>query len=68
MAMEEKVIGVFITILLTAVLIPIAFGLIFNANTTGWDASTVTIFGLIPIIGVIAIILILVFAYYSRRD
>ena len=68
MAMEQKVIGIFITILLTAILIPVAFSQIFNANTTGWDANTVTIFGLIPIIGVVAIILILVFAYYSRRE
>jgi uncharacterized membrane protein len=68
MAMEQKVIGIFITILLTAILIPVAFSQIFNANTTGWDTNTVTIFGLIPIIGVVAIILILVFAYYSRRE
>jgi len=66
--MEEKVIGVFIVLLLTAVLLPIAFNLIFNANTTGWDDSTVTIFGLIPIIAIVAIILILVFAYFTRRD
>ena len=68
MAMEEKVIGVFITILLTAILVPIAFSQIFNANVTGWDSNTTTIFKLIPIIGVVAIILILVFAYYSRRE
>lgn len=68
MPMEEKVIGIFVTILLTAILIPVAFTQIFNANTTGWDTNTVTIFGLIPIIGVVAIILVLVFAYYSRRD
>lgn len=68
MPMEEKVIGVFVTILLTAILIPVAFGQIFNANTTGWDSNTVTVFSLIPIIGVVAIILILVYAYYSRRE
>lgn len=68
MAMEEKVIAIFVTLLLTAILIPVAFTQIFNANTTGWDTNTKTIFGLIPIIGVVAIILILVFAYYSKRD
>ena len=66
MAMEEKVIGVFITILLAGILLPIALGTIFSANTTGWDANTVTIFELLPIISVVAIILVLVYAYYTR--
>lgn len=66
--MEEKVIGVFITILLAGILVPIAFSQIFNANVTGWDTNTVTIFKLLPIIGVVALILILVFAYYTKRD
>lgn len=66
MPMEDKVIGVFVTILLTAILIPVAFTQIFNANTTGWDSNTTTIFGLIPIIGVVALILILIYAYYTR--
>lgn len=68
MPMEEKVIGIFVTVLLTAILIPVAFTQIFNANTTGWDSNTVTIFGLIPIIAVVGLILIIVFAYYSRRE
>lgn len=66
MGMEEKVIGVFITILLAGILLPISLGTIFSANTTGWDANTVTIFELLPIISVVAVILILVYAYYTR--
>lgn len=47
---------IFITVLLAAILMPIAFTLIFNANTTGWDSNTVTIFGYIPILAIVGII------------
>jgi hypothetical protein len=66
MAMSEAVVNIFIVILLAAILLPIAFSLIFDANTTGWDTTTVTIFGLIPLIGTIALVLVLVYAYVQR--
>lgn len=61
-----KVIGIFITILLTGILVPVAFDQIFNADTTNWSSNTVTIFNLLPVISVVAIILILVYAFYDR--
>lgn len=67
MGMGEGVINIFVVVLLAAILLPIAFGQIFNANTTGWDSNTTTIFALIPIIASVALILILVYAYYQRR-
>lgn len=66
MAMSEAVVNIFIVILLAAILLPIAFSLIFDANTTGWDSTTTTIFGLIPLIGTIALVLVLVYAYVQR--
>jgi len=66
--MGSSVVNIFIVILLAAILLPISFGLIFNANTTGWDSSTVTIFGLLPLIATVALIIILVYAYYQRRS
>lgn len=66
MAMSEAIINIFIVVLLAGILLPIAFGQIFNANTTGWDANTVTIFSLVPIISVVALVLVLVYAYFQR--
>lgn len=66
MAMSEAVVNIFIVILLAAILLPIAFSLIFDANTTGWDSTTTTIFGLIPLIGTIALVLVLVYAYVQK--
>lgn len=68
MAMGDNVINIFVVVLLAAILLPIAFSQIFNANTTGWDSNTVTIFGLVPIIASIALILILVYAYYNKTQ
>ena len=66
MPMGDSVINIFVVVLLAAILLPIAFSQIFNANTTGWDSNTVTIFGLVPIIASIALILVLVYAYYQK--
>jgi len=65
-AMGDAIINIFVVVLLAAILLPIAFTQIFSANTTGWDNNTVTIFGLVPIIACIALILILVYAYFQR--
>ena len=43
------IIGIVIGLVLLGALMPTAFSSIFNANTTGWDANTVTIFTLIPL-------------------
>lgn len=66
LAVGEQIISIFVVVLLGAILLPIAFGLIFDANTTGWDDNTVTVFNLIPIIACVALILILVYAYFTR--
>lgn len=43
------IIGIVIGLVLLGALMPTAFSSIFNANTTGWDPNTVTIFALIPL-------------------
>lgn len=47
----------FKTLLLAAILLPIAIGLVVGANVTGWDATTTTVFLLLPVIAVVGIIL-----------
>lgn len=46
-------------------LIPVALSLFYDANTTGWDADVITIWGLIPIFVVLG--LALYFIMRSRR-
>lgn len=53
---ELAIRDIFVTVLLAAILLPIAFTLIFNANTTGWDSNTTTIFGYIPILAIVGVI------------
>jgi hypothetical protein len=64
---HSKLVDIFVIVLLGAILLPIAFTLIFNANTTGWDDNTTTIFGYIPIIAVVAVIIILIASYIQRK-
>jgi hypothetical protein len=42
-----------VNLILIAILVPIALGYIFTANTDGWDATTVTLFKLIGTLAVI---------------
>ena len=46
-----------VALILIAALGGVAIGLIFNVNQTGWDAATITIWNIIPIIAIIVIFL-----------
>lgn len=54
------VIGIFVSLILVAATFPTAFNQIFSANTSGWTASTVSLWQLIPLIGSLAVVLLLV--------
>ena len=58
MATAKAVVGVAVSILLVAILVPIAMTEMVGANTTGWGASLITIFGtVVPILAIIGIAL-----------
>lgn len=48
---------VFKTILMASILLPVGFGVFFASNTTGWDATTLLAWAVIPAIGVVAVVL-----------
>jgi len=58
-----KVIEIVIVVIVVALLFPIAGQLIFNANTTGWDSNSVTVFGYIFIIAIVAVLVLLLTSY-----
>lgn len=51
------VIGIAVAILVTALIIPIAFDSFFGADTGSWDAQTILIWGIIPVVGLLAVVL-----------
>ena len=54
------VIGIFVALILVASVFPTAFQQIFGASTTGWSESTIALWKLIPLIGTLAVVLLLV--------
>lgn len=56
-----NVVGLIVLIFLAAVLagalLPTAFNSIFNANTSSWDSGTVSIWNVLPILFIIAVII-----------
>lgn len=55
--MSNSVMDVFITLLLGGILLPVGISQIFNANTTGWDPTSATIWPLIVVVGLVSIII-----------
>jgi len=51
------VIGIAVAALVAAIIIPIAFGQFFSTDTASWDAQTVLIWGIVPLVVVLAIVL-----------
>jgi uncharacterized BrkB/YihY/UPF0761 family membrane protein len=57
----RTVISLFVAVFLFGILMPVSFQQIFGANTTGWDTMTVTVWNLIPLLAVVAMILVLIY-------
>jgi len=65
--MIEKIKDIVIAVVLVAILFPVAGALIFNANTTGWDSTSVTIFGYVFILALVAVLILLLSQYKHGR-
>jgi len=56
----KMAVGIFVIFILGANLLPTAFDQIFNASTTNWSSDVETLWELLPLLGVVALLLLLV--------
>lgn len=63
---SKQVTEIVVVVILVALLFPIAGQLIFNANTSGWDSTSVTIFGYVFILALVAVIILLITGYVKH--
>lgn len=55
--MTKFVIAMAVAILVIAIIFPIALDNFFGADTTSWDADTVLLWGIIPLVALLAVVL-----------
>ena len=53
----KDIVGVAVAVLITSFIIPTAFTQFYSANTTGWGTSVVSLWGLIPLMVILALVL-----------
>jgi protein-S-isoprenylcysteine O-methyltransferase Ste14 len=51
------VIAISVAALVASIIVPIAFGQFFSTDTSSWDAQTILIWGIVPLVVVLAIVL-----------
>ena len=56
----KMAVGIFVVFVLAANLLPTAFNQIFNASTANWSSDVAQLWELLPLLGVIALLLVLV--------
>lgn len=56
----DVVLAIFVAFILAGATLPTAFSQIFNATTAGWTTATVTVWQLLPLLGVVSLILVLI--------
>ena len=56
----KMAVGIFVIFILGANLLPTAFDQIFNASTSNWSSDIETLWELLPLLGVVALLLLLV--------
>ena len=54
---KSTVIGLAVALLACAILLPIAITQIVNANTTGWGAQDILVWGVLPTAVIVAVLL-----------
>jgi predicted membrane channel-forming protein YqfA (hemolysin III family) len=62
----QKIIGLAISLLIAASIIPVALTNLNQVNTTGWDTTARTLWPLLSIFGVLAVVLIFM-RYVTKR-
>ena len=62
------IITLFLVFILGAAVLPTAFSQWFNASTTGWPTATQTLWPLVPLLGVVALIAIVAYKAQHRKD
>jgi len=60
---SDKIIGIALGLYVLAAVLPSALNAFFDADTTGWDAGTVALWGLIPLLVIIFLV-----RRYSKSD
>ena len=56
-AMSGFVVGIAVAALIVAILIPIAFSQFFAVVTTSWDPQTILLWGIVPLVIILALVL-----------
>ena len=56
-AMSGFVVGIAVAALIVAILIPIAFSQFFAVDTGSWDAQTILLWGIVPLVIILALVL-----------
>ena len=59
----EWIIGLAIGLLVCMSILPTIFGTFFNSSVTSWDATTRTIWGLLPVVVIVSILMVV----YGKR-
>jgi hypothetical protein len=65
---SKKVINLVIVLILIGVLAPVGISAVFNANTDGWDSTTVLVFKLIGTLSVVGLAVGSVYMVASGKD
>jgi ABC-type transport system involved in cytochrome c biogenesis permease component len=66
MAKNDQIIEYVLGLLLLFLLMPVALGSFFNVSTSGWDATTVTIWNVLPILGIIGAFGVVLYMGYQK--
>jgi hypothetical protein len=68
--MSEKagIVNLFIAGLLVAILIPVGLKMLWDVDTTGWNATLATIWNLLPLLSVVAVVIGAIYYVFKGRE
>jgi hypothetical protein len=55
--MVQHIKNIFVEIILAAILLPIAFTMFYSSNTTGWSATSLLVWAVLPVVAIVVVAL-----------
>lgn len=62
----NAIISLVVGLIVLSIMLPVALTEIMDVNTTGWDSSVASVWGLLPVLAVLAGLVMIVAAYKKR--
>jgi len=66
--MQTKIIGLVVSVLLVAILLPIALGQFASQGTVGWNTQWISMWNILPVVGMVGVLIYFISTAIQKKQ